>query len=43
MSTFVLTDAVVIVNGVTLSDHATSVTATDNREQVDATTFGATS
>lgn len=41
MSTFVMTDAVVIVNGVTLSDHATSVTATDDRAQVDATTFGA--
>jgi hypothetical protein len=41
MSTFVMTDAVVIVNGVTLSDHATSVTANDNRAQVDATTFGA--
>lgn len=41
MATFALNDAAVIVNGVTLSDHATSVTANDNRDQLDATTFGA--
>lgn len=41
MATFALNDATVIVNGVTLSDHANSVTATDNRAQLDATTFGA--
>jgi len=42
MATFVLTDALVIVNGVTLSDHANSVKVTDNRDQLDASTFGAT-
>lgn len=41
MSTFVATDYAVIVNGVILSDHATSVTVTDNRKEVPATTFGA--
>jgi hypothetical protein len=41
MATFTLIDALVIVNGVTLSDHANSVTCTDSRKEVDATTFGA--
>lgn len=41
MATFVMTDAAVIVNGVTLSDHANTVTATDDRAEKDATTFGA--
>jgi hypothetical protein len=36
-----LTDALVIVNGVTLSDHANHVTINDEREQVDITAFGA--
>ena len=43
MAAFTLTDAHVIVNGVTLSDHANSVTVEDNRDQVDFTAFGATS
>ena len=41
MATFVLDDAVIIVNGVTLSDHANSVKVTDNRKELDASTFGA--
>jgi len=41
MAIFVLTDALVIVNGVTLSDHANNVTIDDNREQVEVTGFGA--
>jgi hypothetical protein len=40
---FTLTDATVIINGVTLSDHADSVTVTDSRDAVDITAFGATS
>jgi hypothetical protein len=43
MAIFVLTDALVIVNGVTLSDHASSVTVEDTRDSVDVTAFGATS
>lgn len=43
MAIFTLTDALVIVNGVTLSDHASSVTVTDTRDSVDITAFGATS
>lgn len=43
MSAFTLTDALVIINGVTLSDHGNKVTVTDNREDKDATAFGATS
>jgi hypothetical protein len=43
MAIFVMTDALVIVNGVTLSDHANKVTVEDNRESVDVTAFGATS
>ena len=43
MAIFTLTDALVIVNGVTLSDHGNSVTVNDEREQVDVTAFGATS
>ena len=42
MSLFTLVDAMVIVNGVTLSDHANNVTVEDSREQVDMTMFGAT-
>lgn len=41
MATFVLIDALVIVNGVTLSDHANSVKVSDNRAQLNAGTFGA--
>jgi hypothetical protein len=43
MAIFTLTDALVIVNGVTLSDHANSVTVEDTRDSVDITAFGATS
>jgi hypothetical protein len=42
MAIFTLTDAMVIVNGVTLSDHANSVTVEDTRDAVDITAFGAT-
>ena len=41
MAIQILTDAMVIINGVTLSDHADSVTVTDNRASVDVTAFGA--
>jgi hypothetical protein len=40
---FALTDATVIINGVTLSDHANQVTVEDTRDSVDITAFGATS
>lgn len=43
MAIFVLTDGLVIVNGVTLSDHAFNITVEDNRTEVDITAFGATS
>jgi hypothetical protein len=43
MAIFTLTDATVIVNGVTLSDHANQVTVEDTRDSVDITAFGATS
>jgi hypothetical protein len=43
MAIFTLTDAMVIVNGVTLSDHANQVTVEDSRDSVDVTAFGATS
>jgi hypothetical protein len=43
MAIFTLTDAHIIVNGVTLSDHANSVTVEDTRDAVDITAFGATS
>lgn len=36
-----LTDALIIVNGVTLSDHANSVTINDSRDQKEITAFGA--
>ena len=42
MAITVLTDALVIVNSVTLSDHANQVTITDTRDSVDVTAFGAT-
>jgi hypothetical protein len=42
MAISVLTDAMVIVNGVTLSDHSNSVTVNDTRDSVDITAFGAT-
>lgn len=43
MAIFAMTDALVIVNGVTLSDHANEVTVEDTRDTVDITAFGATS
>jgi len=43
MAIFTLTDAMIIVNGVTLSDHANKVTVEDTRDPVDITAFGATS
>lgn len=43
MAISILTDAMVIVNGVTLSDHANQVTIEDTRDAVDVTAFGATS
>lgn len=43
MAVFTLVDALIIVNGVTLSDHANKVTVEDTRDSVDITTFGATS
>ena len=43
MAIFTMTDCMLIVNGVTLSDHADSVTVTDTRDEVDITAFGATS
>jgi hypothetical protein len=42
MAIFTLTDALVIINGVTLSDHANAVTVTDTRDSKDITAFGAT-
>lgn len=43
MSAFTLVDCLIIINGVTLSDHGNQVTVTDSRDDKDATTFGATS
>ena len=43
MAIFTMTDAMVIVNGTTLSDHANKVTVEDTRDSVDVTAFGATS
>lgn len=43
MAIFTLTDAMIIINGVTLSDHGNQVTITDDREEKDVTAFGATS
>lgn len=43
MASFTLTDCLIIINGVTLSDHGNQVTCTDSREDKDATAFGATS
>lgn len=42
MAIFVMKNALIIVNGVTLSDHGNSVEVEDNREKVDITAFGAT-
>lgn len=42
MAIFVLTDALVLVNGVNLSDHVEKVTTEDTRDEVDITAMGAT-
>lgn len=42
MAVSVLTDAMVIVNGVTLSDHGNQITVNDTRDSVEVTGFGAT-
>lgn len=42
MATFTLVDALVIVNGVTLSDHAFGLDVVQNYDEVEATTFGST-
>ena len=42
MAIFTMTDVLVIVNGVTLSDHGNSVDVEDNRDKIDITAFGAT-
>jgi hypothetical protein len=41
VAVFTMTDAYISVNGVTLSDHANSVTVEDTRDEVDITAFGA--
>ncbi len=43
MAIFAMVDAMIIINGVTLSDHANNVTVEDTRDTVDITAFGATS
>jgi hypothetical protein len=43
MAVTVLTNAMVLVNGVDLSDHVSKVTLTDSRDTVDITAMGATS
>lgn len=43
MAITVLTNAQVLINGVDLSDHVSSVTLTDTRATVDITAMGATS
>jgi len=43
MAISVLTNALVLVNTVDLSDHCSKVTLTDDRTSVDITAFGATS
>jgi len=43
MAIFALTDALIIVNGVTLSDHGNNVSIEDSRDALDITAFGATS
>ena len=42
MAIFTMTDCLVLVNGVTLSDHANKVTVNDSRAKVPVTAFGAT-
>lgn len=39
MAVIVFTNAMVLVNSVDLSDHATKITAVDNRAEVDVTAF----
>src|SRR5678815_3967964 len=42
MAIFTMVDCTVLVNSVNLSDHARSVTVTDEKNSVDVTAFGAT-
>jgi hypothetical protein len=42
MAIFTMTDCLVLVNGVTLSDHSNKVTVVDSRAKKDVTAFGAT-
>jgi hypothetical protein len=41
MAIFVMTNALVLINAVDLSDHTSKVTVEDNRDSVDITAFGA--
>jgi hypothetical protein len=43
MAKKILTNASIVVNGVTLSDHANKVTITSSKDLVDVTSFGALS
>jgi hypothetical protein len=43
MAAFTMVDCMVIINGVTLSDHGNEITVEDTREEKDFTAFGATS
>jgi hypothetical protein len=43
MAISVLTNAMVLINGVDLSDHVSKVTTSDSRDAVDITAMGATS
>jgi hypothetical protein len=43
MAIFTLTNALVLVNSIDLSDHCSNVTVEDNRDDVDITAMGATS
>lgn len=42
MAITTLTDCMIIINGVTLSDHGNQVTITDDRDEKEITAFGAT-
>lgn len=43
MAKVALTDALIIINGVTLSEYGSNVSLSDNREKLDFTGFGASS
>lgn len=42
MASFTQTDVMIIINGVTLSDHGNAVTVTDNRPEIDNSAYGGT-